>query len=81
MSTLKPPAPNLVFENVKSSNIQGLAYCPVTKTLGVRFASGGLFHYANVPHDKFKALREAKSIGSHFAKHVRPVYNVVALPK
>jgi hypothetical protein len=74
---LKPARPNML--PVKSSNISELGWNPETGELHVRFASGGLFSYADVPQADYEALRTAKSVGSHFARAIRPKFKATAL--
>lgn len=59
---------------VKSSNIAEVGYDPATQTLGVRFTSGGLYHYAGVTPEKHAELVGAESIGRHFLQNVRGKY-------
>lgn len=57
---------------VKSSNIAKLGWND--GVLHVEFSNGGLFSYAGVSNQLYNELLGAKSIGSHFAKHVRPKF-------
>lgn len=65
MTELKP---------VTSSNLKAVGYDAATRTLGVQFASGTRYDYTDVPPEAHQALMAADSIGSHFAKHIRPKY-------
>lgn len=56
---------------VKSSQILEIGHDPATNTLGVRFNSGGLYHYLGVTGAQFSALHAAESIGSHLHKHIK----------
>ena len=60
------------FKPVTSSNIKAVGYDAESKTLGVEFKDGGIYHYEGVSPEKHKAFVESKSIGSHFHKHIRP---------
>jgi hypothetical protein len=62
---------------VKSSNIAKLGW--LDGTLHVEFSNGGLFSYAGVDQTTYNDLLAAKSIGSHFAKHIRPKHKGVKL--
>jgi hypothetical protein len=62
------------MQEVISSNISHVGYDEETKTLKVRFKAGGEYHYFDVPSDAHQQLLSAKSIGAHFAKNVRNVY-------
>jgi hypothetical protein len=57
---------------IKSSNIAKLGWHD--GVLHVEFSNGGLFSYAGVTNQLYDELLNAKSIGAHFAKHVRPKY-------
>lgn len=57
---------------VKSSNIAKLGWHD--GVLHVEFSNGGLFSYAGVSNQLYNELLNAKSIGAHFAKHVRPKF-------
>ncbi len=59
---------------VTSSNIDAVGYHEDSRTLHVRFASGHTYSYRDVEPEEHNALIAAKSIGSHFAKHIRPHY-------
>lgn len=55
---------------VKSSNIAELGWND--GVLHVKFSNGGLFSYSGVTSQAYNGLLGAKSIGAHFAKHIRP---------
>ena len=55
---------------VESSNIESIAHDGTT--LEVKFKNGGIYSYANVPLEKFEALKNAESIGLHFHQHIKP---------
>jgi len=66
---------------VKSSNIAAVGYDENSGTLAVQFcgaqsgsAEGRIYHYADVPRSAFDALRNADSVGKHFAHHIRSKY-------
>jgi hypothetical protein len=56
---------------VKSRTVKSVGYDPKTKTLEVEYKSGGIYHYADVPPEKHKALMSAKSIGTHLHTHIK----------
>jgi hypothetical protein len=37
----------------------------------VKFSSGTLYEYEGVTKEQYQQLRDAESVGSHFAKHIR----------
>lgn len=71
--------PGVELQPVKSSNIAKLGHH--NNTLYVQFATGGLFSYADFPTQEYELLMKAGSLGSHFAKHVRPKYKATDLRK
>lgn len=54
-----------------SSTISSMGYDHEAKKLWLRFKSGGLYSYDDVPQDLHEALTSAKSVGTHFHAHVR----------
>jgi hypothetical protein len=58
----------------KSSQVAEHGYDAATRTLAIRFKSGDLYHYADVPPAAYEALGKAKSIGSHLHQHVKGRY-------
>lgn len=62
----------MAMEKVNSSNVDEIGYNAETKTLSVRFKNGGLYHYHLVEPEKYEALKNADSIGSHLHKHIKP---------
>jgi hypothetical protein len=77
---MSPAAPDPFKMNaVKSSNLAGLGYDPVTRELRVKFSKGGLFSYADVPQTEYDALRQASSIGAYFSSKIRPKFKATDL--
>ena len=62
---------------VKSSNIKAVGYDTPSKTMRVEFLNGAHFDYHDVPADAHTACLKAESVGSHFAKHIRPKFKSV----
>jgi hypothetical protein len=62
---------------VTSSNIDVVSYDHDTQTMHVQFKSGKIYEYAGVTPEQHQALIDADSVGSHFAKHIRPNYTGV----
>jgi hypothetical protein len=59
---------------VKSSNIKAIGYDPAKGRLQVEFLHGGVYQYEGVPQEAYDGLLKAKSIGSHFFKHIRSAF-------
>jgi hypothetical protein len=64
---------------VKSSTIKSVAYDAATKTMQVRFHSGGLYEYSPVePHEHARFML-SPSKGKHFHHHVKSKFNSTKL--
>ena len=57
---------------VSSSNINSIGY--EGTTLYVRFHSGGLYAYFDVPISEYNGLMSASSHGSYLAAHIKGRY-------
>ncbi len=62
----------LDFIQVKSSTIDLVKHDSTSNQLLVAFKSGGLYKYADVTLVEFQAFLKAESLGSHFARHIKP---------
>lgn len=58
---------------VDSSNIASVGY--ENGTLYIRFHSGGLYSYSDVPASVYQGLMSAPSKGRYFHAHIRGQYN------
>lgn len=54
-----------------SSNIAEHGYDVGTRTLAVRFKSGALYHYRDVPAEVANDFAGADSLGSYLARNIR----------
>jgi hypothetical protein len=59
---------------VSSSAVDSLGYDEAAQMLEVRFQSGYVYRYLNVPHTEYDALLQASSIGSYFNRNIRNGY-------
>lgn len=57
-----------------SSVLDAVAYDPIRKCLLLRFRTGAIFEYENVPGVVHEELLAAPSKGGYFAEYVRPDY-------
>lgn len=57
--------------SVKSSNINQLTFDGNKKKMLVEFKNGGAYEYDEVPHETYKEMCEAESVGKYFQMHVR----------
>lgn len=60
------------WKKVRSANIRAIGYDQTSNTLAVRFASGTIYHYADVPEQKHSDLLSASSHGSFLHAHIKP---------
>ncbi|OFZ67393.1 MAG: hypothetical protein A2V79_09280 [Betaproteobacteria bacterium RBG_16_56_24] len=66
--TKKPT--NIPMVGVKSSQIVSVGYNSSTKTLAVKFTSGGTYHYHGVEQGTVDALMKADSFGKHLQANI-----------
>ena len=78
---MKKPSPVKITLNPvkKSSQVHSIGYDPTSKTMAVKFNSGGVYHYHDVPQEKFDAMRDAESLGSHLGKHIKGAHKFTKL--
>jgi hypothetical protein len=60
---------------VASSNLQSFRYDETTNTLTIRFRSGGVYEYADVPPDIVDEMRWSESRGRYFWNYIRTRYS------
>ncbi len=70
-------AAHMDYKKVNSSNVAEIGHDPENNVLGVKYKTkdGGVaeYHYPGVGAAQHAALMNAPSIGSHIAKHIRPL--------
>jgi hypothetical protein len=59
---------------VTSTDLCSVGYDPVTRTLEIEFASGGVYQYSDVPPEVFEELLVADSPGRYFHARIRARY-------
>lgn len=64
---------------VESAAVAALGYDAASRTLFVRFRSGGLYAYLDVPPETADAFVEAPSKGAFFRTVVAPAFRYVRL--
>ena len=64
--------PNMV--PVSSSNLSAVGYDGQTKQLFIRFHSGALYVYNNVPQSIYEGLMNASSHGQYHAAYIKNAY-------
>lgn len=60
---------------VKSSNIQAIGYDEPSQTMHIAFTSGKTYAYHGVTPEQHGEFLHADSIGSHFARRIRPHFS------
>lgn len=61
-------------KNLESSAIKSAAYDSKNRILQVWFVSGGIWDYAGVSPQKYRAFVTATSQGAYFNEKIRPLY-------
>lgn len=64
-------APQIPMKPCRSSMLSSHGYDPVSKTMVLTFHGGKTYTYPGVPQTEYDALARAKSLGKHFAQHIR----------
>lgn len=60
---------------VNSSTIEAIGYDTVSEKLSVKFKSGTIYEYLNVPHYVYQAVIEADSVGKALNSEVKGIYD------
>jgi hypothetical protein len=60
---------------VESSNIASVGYKVTERTLEVRFNTGSIYQYTDVPKVVYEGLRDAESKGQFFYQYIRGVFD------
>lgn len=56
---------------IKSTNLKAMTHSPATGALRMQLSTGQTYDYAGVDVEAFQKLASAKSVGGHFAQHIR----------
>jgi len=59
------------WTRVESSNIEAVHYDEKTDELYVKFKSGSVYHYFNVPYVEYRHLLDADSKGKYLSEHIK----------
>ena len=59
---------------VVSSNVKAIGYDPVDSVLEVKFNSGAVYQYRDVPEEVYNDFMIASSKGKFLWNHIRDVY-------
>lgn len=63
-----------MIETPESSNIKAIGYLSQLKELFVRFKTGKVYAYYDVPATRFDDFRNAKSKGEFFSKQIKTIH-------
>jgi hypothetical protein len=72
---------HIAHEAVESSNIESVGYDDGARLLEVKFKSGSVHRYHDVPTKTHAALMAASSKGQFFAKHIRSKFKNTKVSK
>ena len=61
-------------QRVSSSNLESVGYDANDEILEIKFHSGGVYQYLNVPLEKYESLMSASSKGSYFSRAIKDRY-------
>lgn len=61
-------------KHVSSSNLESVGYDANDEILEIKFHSGGIYQYFNVPLEKFESLLNASSKGRYFLSYIKNRY-------
>lgn len=59
------------MQNVKSSNVLAVGYDDDRKELHIKYSTGTVYKYLNVPRFIYDNMLAAKSIGKYVTEHVK----------
>ena len=65
---------DILMIHVESSNVESIGFNESTQTLRVKFLSGSIYDYKNVPVMEFEQLKNAQSIGSYLNRNIKGNY-------
>lgn len=65
----------ITMESVVSSNVESIGYDAASMTLAIKFKSGALYHYYNVPATTYTQMKTCESIGSYVSRNVRTAFD------
>lgn len=59
------------WEKVQSSNLDSISYDPIEFMLRIKFKSGAVYEYWDVPEAVWEGLKNAESKGKYFYSAIR----------
>ncbi len=70
----------MVLEKVTSSTIDSIGYEPSSQMLFIRFKTGSIYGYEQVPVEDYDNLLNSASKGVFFSQNIRGRYNYIKIP-
>ena len=67
------------YIDVSSSNIRAVGYDEANSSMHVKFNSGSLYEYRNIPYYIYEGMLSATSVGRYFHSHVKNSFTYVQL--
>jgi hypothetical protein len=64
----------LTRESVSSTSIRSIGYDPDNEILEIELRRGGIYQYFQVPPEAHRSLVGATSIGGHYTKFIKPIF-------
>jgi hypothetical protein len=64
-----------------SSVVSYFTYFPSSETLRIRFVSGIVYDYINVPISIYRDMKEAYSKGTYFNKYIKDKFEFIKRPQ
>jgi len=58
-------------QHVQSSDIESIGYDEALQRLEIKFLSGGIYQYSNVPDNIYNGVINASSHGKYFHEYVK----------
>ena len=65
---------NIKMIPVVSSNVESIGYDENTQILRVKFLTGAIYEYKNVPIMEFEQLKNAASVGAYLNRNIARIY-------
>jgi len=80
MNTTTKPAPKAIpMTPCKSSQVESYGFDAESRTLALKFRSGGEYHYFEVSHETFEQLKTCESVGKFLGSEIRGKFRFVRL--
>ena len=71
----------ITWVSIDSSVLQSAAYVTQRRCLYLKFQSGEIYRYLDVPVQQYREFLAAESKGAFFGKHIRDQFRYERLPR